>query len=71
MSAHSTIRGLLIACALVSTTAGVADAQWLFLGRKVIGKVDSMVQSPDAAQAGGRPSTSLPVQDQASAPISR
>jgi hypothetical protein len=50
MSARSIIRGLVIAGALVSIPAGMADAQWLFLGRKVIGKVDSMVQSPDAAQ---------------------
>jgi hypothetical protein len=50
MSARSIIRRLVIAGALVSIPAGMADAQWLFLGRKVIGKVDSMVQSPDAAQ---------------------
>ncbi len=50
MSPRLVVRRLLAACALVSITAGVADAQWLFLGRKVIGKVDSMVQSPDAAQ---------------------
>jgi len=50
MSTRSIVRRLVIAGALVSLSAGMADAQWLFLGRKVIGKVDSMVQSPDAAQ---------------------
>jgi hypothetical protein len=28
----------------------MADAQWLLLGRKVVGKVESMVQSPDSSR---------------------
>jgi hypothetical protein len=50
MSAGSITLRILIVFALVSTSAGVADAQWLLLGRKVVGKVESMVQSPDSSK---------------------
>jgi hypothetical protein len=41
---------LLAAAALLVLGLGSAEAQWLFLGRKVVGKVENMVQSPDAAE---------------------
>ena len=50
MSAGSISRCLIIALALAAISAGAADAQWLLLGRKVVGKIDSMVGSPDPAQ---------------------
>ena len=50
MSAGSISRCLIITLALAAISAGAADAQWLLLGRKVVGKIDSMVGSPDPAQ---------------------
>ena len=50
MSAGSISRCLIIALALAGISAGTAHAQWLLLGRKVVGKIDSMVGSPDPAQ---------------------
>ena len=50
MSLGSITRRLLIACVMVSISAGMADAQWLLLGRKVVGKVESIVQSPDSSK---------------------
>ena len=44
------IRSLFAACALLLLTSGVADAQWILLGRKVVGRVENMVQQPDASQ---------------------
>ncbi len=40
---------LLLAAALLIASIGGADAQWLLLGRRVVGKVENMVQTPDAA----------------------
>ena len=50
MSAGSISQCLIIALALAGISAGTAHAQWLLLGRKVVGKIDSMVGSPDPAQ---------------------
>jgi len=44
------MRSLIAACALLLLASGVADAQWILLGRKVIGRVENMVQQPDASQ---------------------
>jgi hypothetical protein len=40
------IAGQLLAAALLTPWAGAADAQWVFLARKVIGRVESMQQTP-------------------------
>ena len=50
MCTGSIFRCLIIAVALAAIPASMADAQWLLLGRKVVGKVESMVGSPDPAQ---------------------
>jgi hypothetical protein len=50
MSTGSIFRCLIVALSLAAIPASMADAQWLLLGRKVVGKVESMVGSPDPAQ---------------------
>jgi hypothetical protein len=40
------IMGGLLGAALLTLWAGAADAQWVFLARKVIGRVESMQQTP-------------------------
>jgi hypothetical protein len=50
MFASSVARCLLAVLVLATLPASLADAQFLLLGRKVIGQVDSMTGSPDPAQ---------------------
>ena len=50
MSLSSVTRCLLAGLLLAALPASLADAQFLLLGRKVIGQVDSMVGSQDPAQ---------------------
>jgi hypothetical protein len=40
------IAGCLLAASLLTLCARAADAQWVFLARKVIGRVESMQQTP-------------------------
>jgi hypothetical protein len=44
------MRALFIACVLNLLAVGSADAQWLLLGRKAVGRIENMIQSPDSAR---------------------
>jgi hypothetical protein len=47
------MRALLLACALVALAAEIAAAAntpWVMLGRKIVGRVEHMVQSPDSSK---------------------
>ena len=44
------MRALLIARGLDLLAVGSADAQWLLLGRKAVGRIEYMIQSPDSAR---------------------
>src|SRR5215470_5092629 len=43
-------RRLVAACILLPVLAASAEAQWLLLGRKVVGRIENMVQSEDASK---------------------
>jgi len=46
MTVHRFGVSLVFAILLLGLSAGAADAQWVFLARKVIGRVESMQQKP-------------------------
>ncbi len=46
----STTRILLAAAAVLALAASAAQAQWLLLGRRAVGRIEDMVQSPDSSQ---------------------
>ena len=46
MTKHRLAAGLFLALAFLFLSAGGAQAQWVFVARKVIGRVETMTQSP-------------------------
>ncbi|HXQ42933.1 MAG TPA: hypothetical protein VN821_16820 [Candidatus Udaeobacter sp.] len=47
MTVHRFGASLLFGILLLALSAGAAEAQWVFLARKVIGRVESMQQKPE------------------------
>jgi hypothetical protein len=52
---RATLSAMLVGVALSGVPPGAAEAQWVLLGRRVLGRVEQMRQSPD----GGRPGAEI------------